>query len=146
MQHHMIHTRDSLSLGPWYRLQSTPKTSNLTIYNLLMVQKLSACILMDSFIRCLSVNTQLLMITGIDLTSNTHNVVLIWKEELKRLTEKEQARNLFQASRASRQTLIQKLTKASRGNSLRCLKMILYRQLLSQTIVLCQILYPVVMN
>ena len=142
MQHPIICTRDSLSLGPWYRLQSMLKTSHLTISSHLMVQKLSACIPTSSCIRYPLVNTHSLMITGIDLTSNTQNEATIWKEELRRPTEKEQTRSLFQAYKASRQTLIPKLTKANHGNCKLCLKMILYRQLHSRTIVLCQILNP----
>ena len=142
MQHPMIHTRDSLSLGPWFRLQSTLKTSHLTTSNLLMVQRLYSYLPVDSCIRYLLVNTNLLMITGIDPTSNTQNEAMIWKEELRRPTEKEQARSLFQACKASRQTLIPKLTKANHGNCKHCLRMILYRQLHSRTIVLCEILNP----
>ena len=146
MQHPMIHTRDSLSLGPWFRLQSTLKISHLTIFNLLMVQRLYSYLPVDSCIRYLLVNTNLLMITGIDPTSNTQNEAMIWKEELRRPTEKEQARSLFQAYKASRQTLTPKLTKAKHVNFKHCLRMILYRQLHSRTIVMCQILIPIAIN
>ena len=146
MQHPMIHTQDSLSLGPWYRLQSTDKTFHLAISSLLMVQRLSVSIKMDSCIRCLLVNTHFLLITVIDLTTNTHNVALIRKEELRRLTEKEQARNPFKENKASRQTLIQRQTKVSNVNGMRCLKPILYKQPRSRATILCQILYPMAMN